>query len=399
MKKTYLADSLVFALSDAKPDGVSHFLSDVVSVAPGSASKLTTVTITRIGSFYDNRYGDFKLTQQMFESIIKNFNDNVYGQDINIDIAHRPDGGAAGVVTQLFIDTGRLRAVVRWNELGVNKITKYGFKYLSAEIHPNFVSNELDNEGNRKSFGPTLLGAGLVIRPCIKNLDKIELSEESLHSCPTYLSEILVQKFSEERTMMWKQLIALFKQNITGLKLSAEQHDAMVKLFSDAIVGVSDEGVAKKLQEQIQAVATQLSEKETSDVPVINLNSVGLSQEDVVRILAEQQDVLTKAANEQAEKQSSRVKLFNDLIDAAEGLSDDVKITLKESVDLVTADMSDEQVTKLAENQIAFGNKEMVAIQLSGLGFNGGPTGSTGQTPDQQRESLQLQSFTAAQAA
>lgn len=52
--------------------------------------------------------------------------------------------------------------------------------------------------------------------------------------------------------------------------------------------------------------------------------------------------------------------------------------------------MSDEQITKLAENQITHGNQKMVSIQLSGLGF-GSVTGSLTQTPDQQRESLQLQ--------
>lgn len=392
MKKTYLAASVVLALSAAKEhDGVIHFLSDLVSVDAGFANKLTTVTITRTGRFYDKRYGDFELTQQMFESIIKNFDENVYGQDINIDIAHKPEDGAAGVIRKLFIDAGRLRAEVQWYELGVNKIKKEGFKYLSAEIHPNFVSNEVDDEGNRKAFGPTLLGSGLVIRPCIKNLDKIELSEESLHSCPTYLSETLAQKFSEERTIMWKQLIALFKKNITGLKLSASQHDAMVKLFTDSIVGVSEEGAAKKLQEQIETVAKQLSESSTQEAPVINLNGGGLSQEDVVRILSEQQELASTAAKEHGDKLSAKVKLFNDAIEAAEGLCDDVKKTLKEASILITADMSEDQVTKLAENQISHGNKEMVSIQLSGLGFNGGPVGSTGQTPDQQRESLQLQ--------
>uniref|UniRef100_UPI003F588533 hypothetical protein n=1 Tax=Vibrio cholerae TaxID=666 RepID=UPI003F588533 len=84
------------------------------------------------------------------------------------------------------------------------------------------------------------------------------------------------------------------------------------------------------------------------------------------------------------------MKLFTDAIDKAEGLSDDVKKELKEASALISVDMSDEQITKLAENQITHGNQKMVSIQLSGLGF-GSVTGSLTQTPDQQRESLQLQ--------
>ncbi len=93
----------------------------------------------------------------------------------------------------------------------------------------------------------------------------------------------------------------------------------------------------------------------------------------------------------------SMIKNFNDgfygreiFIDIAEGLSDEVKKELKETSALISVDMSDEQVTKLTENQIKHGNEKMVSIQLNGLGF-GSVTGSLTQTPEQQRESLQLQ--------
>lgn len=131
----------------------------------------------------------------------------------------------------------------------ISKVTKEGFKYLSAEIHPNYVSNEQGQNGQYQEFGPTLLGAGLVTRPCIKNLDKIELSEAILHDCPTYLSESLANKFSEERQTMWEQLIALFEANTKGLKLSVEQHTAMVQLLKDSLTGGSDEAAAKQLSE------------------------------------------------------------------------------------------------------------------------------------------------------
>ncbi|WP_299017470.1 hypothetical protein [uncultured Photobacterium sp.] len=384
-RRTFLKASVVLALSAVQHDGAIHLLSDAVKVDTNSSNKRTTVTITRTGKFYDPRYGEFELTQSMFDSLIKNFNENVFGQEINIDIAHQPENGAGAVVRRLFTDRGRLRAEVEWYELGVNKVTKEGFKYLSAEIHPNFVSNEVGDDGERHAFGPTLLGAGLVTRPCIKNLDKIELNESSLHDCPTYLSESLAHKFSEERETMWKQLIALFEKNVKGLKLSAQQHDAMVQLFKDSLNGISDEAAATKLREQIEGVAKQLSESGQSEAPEINLSGGGLSQEDVVRILAEQNTAAEKAKQDQATKLAAKVKIFTDTIDGAEGLSDEVKVELKEAKDLITVEMTDEQVTKLAENQISHGNNKMVSIQLSGMGF-GGPAGSMVQTPDQQRE-------------
>ncbi|HAS6270556.1 hypothetical protein [Vibrio vulnificus] len=388
-QRQLLKASGVLVLGATTTQGVIHLLSDAVKVDTGAA-KRSVVTITRTGRFNDPRYGEFELTQSMFDSMIKNFNDGVYGQEIFIDIAHKPEDGAGAVVKRLFTDRGRLRAEVEWFELGINKVTKEGFKYLSAEIHLNYVSNEAGTNGQYSEFGPTLLGAGLVTRPCIKNLDQIELSEACLHECPTYLSESLAQKFSEERQTMWKQLIAQFESKLKGMKLSAEQHTAMVKLLTDSLSGISDETQATKLSEQFEGVAMQLSESGNSAVPVINLTGGSLSEADVLRILGEQ---ASKTAQEQAEKQqklTAKVKIFTEAIDKAEGLSDEVKKELKEASALISVDMSDEQITKLAENQIKHGNEKMVSIQLNGLGF-GSVTGSLTQTPDQQRESLQLQ--------
>ncbi|AYV20500.1 hypothetical protein [Vibrio mediterranei] len=389
MFKSHLAASVVLALSSSTAQGVIHLLSDAVKV--DTSNKRSIVTITRTGTFHDPRYGEFELTQQMFDSMIKNFNEGVFGQEINIDIAHKPEDGAGAVVRRLFTDRGRLRAEVEWYELGINKVTKDGFKYLSAEIHPNYVSNEAGQDGKYQQFGPTLLGAGLVTRPCIKNLDKIELSEASLHDCPTYLSESLANKFSEERQTMWKQLIALFEKQLKGLKLTAEQHTAMVKLLTDSLNGVSEEEKAKSLSDQVLDTAKLLSASGTTDTPVINLNGGSLTEEDVVRILGEQATKTATAQAEQQQKLEARVKIFTDAIDNAEGLSDDIKKELKEAKDLITTEMTEEQVTKLAENQISHGNQKMVSVQLGEMGF-GHVAGSVTQTPDQQRESLQLQS-------
>ena len=387
-RRNFLKAAGILTLGAAAPTGVIHLLSDAVKVDTNKTRSV--VTLTRAGRFNDPRYGEFELTQAMFNSMIKNFNENVFGQEINIDIAHKPEEGAGAVVKRLFTDRGRLRAEVEWYELGINKVTKDGFKYLSAEIHPNYESNEADSSGNYKQFGATLLGAGLVTRPCIKNLDKIELSEASLADCPTYLSESLANKFSEERKSMWKQIIELFEKQLKGYKLTAEQHSAMVKLLSDSLAGVSDETTAKVLSEQVEVVAKQLSESGSTETPTINLNGGGLSESDVVRILGEQDMKTKQKLAEQQQKLAAKVKIFTDAIEAADGLSDDVKKELKESSDLISTDMTEDQIKKLAENQITHGNQMMVSMQLSGMGY-AGPSGIVTQTPDQQRESLQLQ--------
>uniref|UniRef100_UPI003F58E2E8 hypothetical protein n=1 Tax=Vibrio cholerae TaxID=666 RepID=UPI003F58E2E8 len=135
--------------------GVIHLLSDAVKVDAGT-TKRSVVTITRTGKFYDPRYGEFELTQSMFDSMIKNFNDGVYGQDIFIDIAHKPEDGAGAVVKRLFTDRGRLRAEVEWFELGIHKVTKEGFSIFLPKYIPTMSATRHLPRWPIPQFGPTL---------------------------------------------------------------------------------------------------------------------------------------------------------------------------------------------------------------------------------------------------
>ncbi|MEL6115326.1 hypothetical protein P0Y67_08925 [Photobacterium sp. SP02] len=80
-KQSFLSVSVVLALSAASASRAIHLLADAVKVDTHSSSKRSVVTITRTGKFYDPRYSEFELTQQMFDDLVKNFNENVYGQN------------------------------------------------------------------------------------------------------------------------------------------------------------------------------------------------------------------------------------------------------------------------------------------------------------------------------
>ena len=64
--------------------------------------------------------------------------------------------------------------MAEWTDYGLKAVRERGFTYLSAE----FADNWQDNESGA-FHGPTLLGAGLTVRPVIKRLDPITLSCES----------------------------------------------------------------------------------------------------------------------------------------------------------------------------------------------------------------------------
>lgn len=83
---------------DAPISGAIRFISCLhVTLGEGKAS--TWVAITRTGRFNDPRYGEFEISRAMLLTMVDNFNKRVFGQDVFIDVAHKPnDGGAAKVL-------------------------------------------------------------------------------------------------------------------------------------------------------------------------------------------------------------------------------------------------------------------------------------------------------------
>lgn len=97
LKRSLLTSSIILALEAAAPNGVVRLLSDDIrNPSAVDAGKTITVTITRAGNFTDPRYGEFTLSLDMFNRIIDNFNNQAYGQEIALDVAHNPSNGAAG---------------------------------------------------------------------------------------------------------------------------------------------------------------------------------------------------------------------------------------------------------------------------------------------------------------
>ena len=130
------------------------------------------VQITRIGRFYDPRYGDFEISAVGLDEMVRNFDRRVLGQDVFIDVAHRPENGSAGRITRLWRESDRLMAEVDWTPYGLISMEEKGFCYLSMEYAENFQDNE-----TKTRHGWVLKGAALTIRPVIKRLEKVALSE------------------------------------------------------------------------------------------------------------------------------------------------------------------------------------------------------------------------------
>lgn len=354
-----------FKLEASDHRGAVRFLSGLhVNLEEGRTT--SWVTVTRTGKFSDPRYGQFEISREMLLSMVRNFDARTYGQDIFIDVSHRPTDGAAGKVVKLTVEGDRLRALVEWTPFGVEAIKVKGFAYLSAEFHENWQDNEAGN-----THGCVLLGAGLTVRPVIKRLDPVLLSEVG-GTTPTYLHPELQSTLLQEIDIMKDKMLKALRAKLEAMKLAEINIATLVASFEKTLGDVADEARATVLLAEFEGLGQQLATAVADKPAQITLSapSGGLTAADVTRILAEAKDKEAKDAKALAEARDTNLKLLSDTITAAAGLDDATKKTLAEEVaDLVTPEMNAEQVVKLAAMQVKKGNDLAAARQLSGMGY------------------------------
>lgn len=442
----------IYSLEEDGHTGAVRFLSGF-TVSLDEGRRTSVVTIVRTGSFNDPRYGQFEITRQMLLQMVENFEANVYGQDIFVDVAHRPSDGAAAKILSLFVEGNRLRARVEWTDYGLDAVRRRGFQYLSAEFHENWQ----DNEQNR-TFGPVLLGAALTVRPVIKRLDPIQLSEASDDHAVLVHPE-LESTLKREITTMWKNLIDKLRKQLAEQRLSEAVIKRLAEAFASALEGVTEEqranvllsefiesgkalagdrrmllgdGLAGFLNRRIEelvsdgqdradvvrrmAQAGGINESTVNQIllgdtaggincpPIERLNgfaralnvSAGrlreiaerdgctygngnrrassdpLTAADVERILEERERERAETEAERTRRLEENRALFAKVLDEAEGLkalSEETRTQLAGAADLITAEMTEGQVRKLAEHQVNIGGQISAQAKLAGMGF------------------------------
>ena len=219
------------------------------------------VQLFRVGTFHHAEYGKFNITPELLKTMEQNFKLGVRGVDLAIDYRHDSEDVAAGWIKEVTLseDGKELWATVEWTPNGSKVLSEKEFRYLS----PEFVFDYQDNE-TLKTYGPTLLGAGLTNRPTIKKMEPvIELSE---------YSEPLKQNKEVKSMDPKKEIMALLDKMspeqlaeiLAKLKPAPESESPemaeMKKKLADAEKQLADAAQAKACSEKKQAFAKLLSE-------------------------------------------------------------------------------------------------------------------------------------------
>lgn len=349
------------------PAGSVRFVSGFqASLAEGRTRSV--VTVTRTGTFTDPRYGTFSITREILLGMVRNFDAGVLGQKVFIDLNHDPTKGAAGEIVALAVEGERLRATVEWTPLGLAAIRDRGMVYLSAEYHEAWQDNE-----QRQTHGPVLLGAALTTRPVIKRLDPVRLSDINPASDrPVLLHPELVRQLSETVRQIVDKHLKWLRKQLAALGLAEAQIKKILASYELAAKSVGeDEDGLKALAESFAGSAKALhtpdddaSRTAPAGAPAGEPGAVSAA---VDRALAAR----AQAAADAAATLEARRALFAAEIEGAQSLSEETRKTLMEARDLVTGEMSEDQVKRFAKQQIALGGQIQAARQLASMGWTG----------------------------
>lgn len=359
-----------FALAEGDDqEGVRRVITNSIELAEGV--QRSWVTLTRAGKFYDPRYGEFEITTTMLAEMVRNFDARVVGDDIFLDVHHKPENGAAARVLALRVDGGRLRAQVEWTPYGIEAVRNKGYRYLSAEFNENWQDNEA-----RKQHGCVLLGAGLTIRPVIKRLDPVLLAvaDDPDFSGPVFVHPGIVQTLTEslEKTVMkrWEKFLArLAAKNI---KLSEQALASLKAAFEAATKTLAESDDDIGIADQFEAVAKSLAEQPGATINLSVTAPAGGGEEEIAKAVEKALAEKATAEKKLADDLAGAQKAFDDTLAATKDLGDDTRKQLADARSLIAASWTADQAKALAEQQIKVGEQIEASRKLAAMGFAGG---------------------------
>lgn len=227
------------------------------TLALSDDDNLVEVEMLRVGKFNHPVHGELNITDELLESMVDNFNNNVLRRDVSFDWNHNQKEASAWLKGLEVID-GVLVGTFKFTPKGKESIENEEYGYFSVEFLDNYVDAETEEE-----FGPTLTGGALTNRPFITNLKKIEFE------CPEIDGPLY--RLEEEKHM---------EKGKKTIKREPVVDDFEIKLEE-----MNKE--KKALEEQIAKLEKQLEESKSSDKKLEEVLGVVKTLEDANKKLSE----------------------------------------------------------------------------------------------------------------
>lgn len=188
------------------------------------------VPYARLGRWKHPKYTLVEFTQEMFDQVIRNFNDKVLGRDVFIRLGHSKEetdtwGGdsSLGWVTGFVQDGDVLYAqAVPTNEEVEKKVRSKELKYSSAEYNPDFVNKET---GER--VGMVASAIALTNEPFIPNLPEVEVLGE-----PGYILQLADPTADNNEEVNMEEVRKELEEQRTLIQKLADGFNEFKQMFS-----------------------------------------------------------------------------------------------------------------------------------------------------------------------
>lgn len=283
------------------------------------AKPSTRIEIIRCGQFHHAEYGKFLVTPEMLLSFKTNFENNVRGVDLAVDYRHASEDVAAGWFKKVEIEGESLFAEIDWTPNGEKVLADKEFRYVSADFQMDFKDNE-----TLKSYGPTLMGAGLTNRPVVKRMEPIiELSEgkgNEMDPKDKMIADLQAQVADLKKQLEGKQAPEGDDMEMAAMKADKEKMAGDLKAAQDKIACMEQTAKFDKMLSEGKVVEAQREAFLKNDMvkfselaQTVSQKAVGSNEEPPVedappKDQAEAQDTVLKLAEEKLAKKEAKNK-------------------------------------------------------------------------------------------
>jgi len=197
----------------------------------------------------DHRYGDFQYSKEQLETMAKNFNDNVVGTEIPVDLNHDPEHIAYAWIkpwsmvvkesTQLKGEYSLYAQLYRFTPEGEDMIKTWKLRYFSLQIQHEF-SKFVDNV--KKVYKLVIRAMALTNMPVIKDMAPT-LSEEK--NKPLFFNHSHMEKTVE-------QMLADTELALTEKDVLLSEKEAEIKSLAEKVEAIEREKHEKFLTDEVE---------------------------------------------------------------------------------------------------------------------------------------------------